>query len=251
MDAAGVRRAVLVPPSWEGNRNDLVLEAATRYPDRFAAMGRITLDDPASRGLLTGWRDQPGMLGLRLNLFNAPGKAWLTDGTADWFWPAAERAGIPLMILATGSLEEVDEIAQRYPSLRMILDHFSLHRAMNEAPFIDHSAIRKLTEMGRKPNVAVKASALPLFSSEAYPYRDLHEPIHRVFDAFGPRRLFWGTDFTRLPCTYLQAVTLFTEELPWLTESDKEWVMGGGICEWLNWPLQGPMNRLLKNASQT
>ena len=32
LDAAGVRRAVLVPPSWEGDRNDLALDAAARHP---------------------------------------------------------------------------------------------------------------------------------------------------------------------------------------------------------------------------
>jgi hypothetical protein len=34
MDLAGVHRAVLVPPSWEGDRNDLALAAAETYPDR-------------------------------------------------------------------------------------------------------------------------------------------------------------------------------------------------------------------------
>ena len=32
MDLAGVGRAVLVPPSWEGDRNDLALDAARTYP---------------------------------------------------------------------------------------------------------------------------------------------------------------------------------------------------------------------------
>ena len=49
MDAAGVARAILVPPSWEGDRNDVVLAAAQRYPDRFAVMGRISLEAPESR----------------------------------------------------------------------------------------------------------------------------------------------------------------------------------------------------------
>ena len=40
MDAAGVARVVIVPPSWEGDRNDLALEAARLHPDRFAVMGR-------------------------------------------------------------------------------------------------------------------------------------------------------------------------------------------------------------------
>src|SRR5579883_3666455 len=44
MDAARVDRAVIVPPSWEGDRNDLALAAAKRHPDRFAVMGRFTID---------------------------------------------------------------------------------------------------------------------------------------------------------------------------------------------------------------
>ena len=34
MTAAGVDRAILVPPSWEGYRNDYALEAAQKYPNR-------------------------------------------------------------------------------------------------------------------------------------------------------------------------------------------------------------------------
>jgi hypothetical protein len=43
MNEAGVDRVVIVPPSWEGERNDYALEAASKYPDRFAVMGRWRL----------------------------------------------------------------------------------------------------------------------------------------------------------------------------------------------------------------
>src|SRR5258705_11110388 len=52
MDLAGVRRMVLVPPSWEGDRNDMALEAARTYPDCFAVMGRPPLQNPPSRPLV-------------------------------------------------------------------------------------------------------------------------------------------------------------------------------------------------------
>jgi hypothetical protein len=35
-----------------------------------------------------------------------------------------------------------------------------------------------------------------------------------------------------------QAITMFTEEILWLTAGDKEWNMGRGICEWLGWKMQ-------------
>ena len=89
MDGAGVERCILVPPTWEDDRNDTSLEAARLYPNRFAVMGRIKLTAPQSRALLATWKNQPHMLGIRL-VFN-PGRtaSWLVDGTADWLWDAA------------------------------------------------------------------------------------------------------------------------------------------------------------------
>src|SRR5581483_7718291 len=95
MDQAGVDRVVVVPPSWGGDRNDYALEAVKRYPTRFAVMGRIALKDPKSAALLPTWRDAPGMLGVRLTFLGAT-TGWLTDGTADWFWPAAQKAAVPV-----------------------------------------------------------------------------------------------------------------------------------------------------------
>ncbi len=75
MDAAGVGRVVIVPPSIEGTRNDLALAAAQAHPDRFAVMGKISEKDPRSPERLAKWRSQPGMLGLRFNFKRTPGDA--------------------------------------------------------------------------------------------------------------------------------------------------------------------------------
>jgi len=74
MDAAGVYRAVLIPPSWDAGRNDLVLEAARLHPDRFAVMGR----PDGKTTSIEKWREQPGMLGLRF-AFLKPGEEILVQ----------------------------------------------------------------------------------------------------------------------------------------------------------------------------
>jgi predicted TIM-barrel fold metal-dependent hydrolase len=158
----------------------------------------------------------------------------LFDDPAGWVWNEAERAGLPVMVSPSGLLPQVDRIAEAHPGLRLVVDHLALVRAKDNAAFDD---LPRLLRLARLPNVAVKASALPAYSSQDYPYYNLHPYVRRVFDAFGPRRMFWGTDLTRLPCTYRQSITLFTEELPWLSPADQEWVMGRGICEWLGWLL--------------
>ena len=82
----------------------------------------------------------------------------------------------------------------------------------------------------------MKATSLPHYTTEAYPHRSVHTHLRKVIDAFGPKRVFWGTDMTKLaPGSYRQVVTMVAEEMPWLADEDKAWLMGRGICEWLGW----------------
>jgi predicted TIM-barrel fold metal-dependent hydrolase len=223
-----------VPPSWEGERNDLALDAARTYPDRFAVMGRLNLQSPESRALLADWKKQPGMLGMRFTFHNQHNRPFLTDGSADWLWPAAEKAGIPLMVLVPSALEHLDRIATAHPGLKLVIDHVGLDRRTGDKMWDD---LPKVCALARHPNVALKLSGMPSLSKERYPFRDLHQHIRTLVDAWGPRRTFWGTDLTRMPCSYYECITLFTEHLPWLRGDDLDWVMGRGVCEWLGWPL--------------
>jgi L-fuconolactonase len=236
MNAAGVQRCVLVPPTWEADRNDTSLEAARLHPNRFAVMGRLKINAPESRALVATWKDQPHMLGIRMVFNRGRSREWLEDGTADWFWAAAERHDVPVMAFAPYDVPKLCAIAESHPQLRMIIDHMGLGTALRGKPL--DPAVDDVIKMARLPNVAVKASALPCYVDEAYPFPTLHPLIRRVVDAFGAQRCFWGTDLSHLPCPYQQAVTLFTEELNFLSATDKEWIMGRSITEWLHWPFE-------------
>ncbi len=235
MNEAGVDAAILVPPSLEGDRNDLALAAAQKYRDRLAVMGRIDLAKPGARAALPAWREQPGMLGLRLTFHRPDTRAQLTDGTADWLWPAAERHDIPVMVHAPDGLPRLADIAQRHPGLTLIVDHMGFGRETMDANASAGAA--RVAALARCRNVFVKVSALPCFSSEPYPFRNLNEPLRRVIDAFGPRRCFWGTDLSRMleHCSYREGVSHFTQELDFLSADDLDWIMGRGLSECLRW----------------
>src|SRR5258705_11752732 len=81
MDVAGVDRAILVPPSFDRDRNDYVIEAVQQHPDRFAIMGRGSLQS-GGRNLLAAWKTQPGMLGVRLTFHRDAARPGIDDGTA-------------------------------------------------------------------------------------------------------------------------------------------------------------------------
>ena len=233
MDAAGVDGAVLHPPSWDPGSNEMAVEAAEKYPDKFCILGWFPLDRPESRALVDTWKQRPGMLGLRWSLTRPGQETWHADGTMDWIWPAAERAGLPVATMAGRFLPLFGQIAERYPHLKLIVDHLGLVRSAKDAAAF--AQLDQLLALAKYPNVAIKATGAPGYSSGPYPFRSVHDGLHRIFDAFGPQRFFWGTDITRMPCSYRQCVTMFTEELPWLTGRDLELVMGQGVRDWLGW----------------
>lgn len=235
MDAGGVDAALLHPPSWDPRANELSVEAAAAHPDRLAVLGFFDPTKPENRGAIDTWRQQPGMLGLRFSFLQPGASTWLTSGVMDWVWAEAERAGLPVGLLVPNHVPVVGEIAAKHPDLRLLIDHMGRRRhSVDDAAFAD---LDLLLALAKHPNVAIKASGAPSYSTAPYPYRNIHIHLERIFDAFGPDRMFWGTDITRMPIPWRQCVTMFTEELPWLKGRDLEKVMGRALCDFIGWKL--------------
>ncbi len=234
MDAAGVDRAVIVPPTWVGENNLTALEAAGRYPSRFAVMGRFDPMMPDAADRLEMWKSQPGMLGVRMTYRIPPYNSWLDDDTLGWFWDACERLAIPVMNLVPAAAPKLARVAEAHPALTLIIDHMARDLDLKgPEAFAD---LDDLLSLAVYPNVSVKVSSVPNFSKEPYPYSDVEPFLRRMYDAFGPRRLMWGSDITRLESTYPECINHFREALPWLSNEDRDWITGRAISEAINWP---------------
>jgi L-fuconolactonase len=221
MDRAGVDRAVAIPPQWDAHGNDLVLDAARQHPDRIVAFPSVSLRDPASPDRLAGWRSRAEFAGLRQVLLAGGRYDPLRDGTADWLWRAADEAGLAVMVWAPGQLDALAGVAARYPGMHLVLDH--LGAGMDVSPDDLGPLVEQVCTLARHPRVAVKASALP----RGLP---VHAAVRRVVEAFGPDRVFWGSDFTRLPGTYAEAVAMVRE----IDGVDTAALLGGAFAAWLD-----------------
>jgi predicted TIM-barrel fold metal-dependent hydrolase len=119
----------------------------------------------------------------------------------------------------------------------LIIDHMgALTREQGPAAFAN---IDLLLALARHPNVFVKTTGAPSNSAEPFPYRDVQPFLRQMYDAFGARRLMWGSDITRLKGTYEECLRLFRDELDFLSAEDKEWILGKSLAEVLKWP-EGP-----------
>lgn len=236
MDDAGVDAAIINPPGWDPGSHDMAAAAVADYPGRFAIVGSILPNDTRGPERVAAWRATPGQLGLRTFFLSAKAQQILKDGGADWIWAAAEAAEVPICMMATPCLDLVGRVAERHPGLRLTIDHLGGLGGFEERK--DHDAMTHmpgLLALAKYPNVAVKVTGAPGYSGENYPFPIIAGYVRQIYDAFGPDRMFWGTDITKMPCTWHQCITMFTEEMPWLSDSDKALIMGEALSAWWGW----------------
>jgi predicted TIM-barrel fold metal-dependent hydrolase len=234
MGEAGVSGAVNCPALWDPEANEYAVEVARADPERFATLGWFDLAVPRSDAFLKDFVSQPGMLGVRFVLVMPDQQKLFADGALEWLWAAADKLALPVGLMVHPSMYgEVARIARQYPQMRLLIDHLGVgpFTKLPDAALI----VESLLALAAEPNVAVKASGVPSMATDDYPFASTHPVLRRTFEAFGPKRMFWGTDYTRMQSSWRECVTMFTEELDWLKGEDLEWVMGRGVREWIGW----------------
>jgi predicted TIM-barrel fold metal-dependent hydrolase len=235
MDEAGVQRATIIPTSWDPKGNETGLEAARAFPNRLAVMGLFNPlkgPDPAA---IENWKKQPGMVGIRFFLGAPPLRKWFEEGGGEWLWPILERTGTPAMIFCGGQMPVLGKIAEKYPKLKICIDSWG--GLPGKKGLEAFEGFDQVLALAKYSNVTIKPVSIPFLSTEPYPYKNIQPLLRKTYDAYGPERMFWGSDLTLLPGPYKDTVRLFTDELTWLNDRDLEFIMGRSISNWLNWPL--------------
>lgn len=231
MDAAGVSGVLLLAPTWEGSRNDYVLEAAASNPSRYGALLRYDVTSPAEAEKLAHWREVTGMRGIRMSLNRGDVAGTVRRATESGFFREAERHGVPLSIYAPGRYDLYAQLANDFPAMKITIDHAAIETA--DVPL--GQAIRGLQALAAHPRIAVKASALPCFITEPYPFPSLTDAVYQLVEWFGPERVFWGSDLSRLPVPYGELVDTWVNGLPALSAREHRLVLGQALAEWTEW----------------
>jgi len=225
LDEHKIDRAVLVQPVYPGEDNSYVADAARRQPERFAAVCVVDPRRPDAAERLRYWVRERGCCGLRLRPRVADEAAAFAAPATHPLWQMAEELGIAVNVLAGPEhLPAVAQMAERFPAVPILIDHFA-HPRLSEPPA---DLAEPLLGLARFPGVYVKLSGYYYFSREPFPYHDCWDLARAVYDAFGPRRLVWGSDFPHvlLKTGYGRNLRLVDEVFAWLTDDDRRLIIG-------------------------
>jgi L-fuconolactonase len=212
MKSNGVTRVTAIQTStfyrWD---NRFLADSAREHRDFMIGVCTLNPDDSGSPAFLEKYVRESNVRGMR----SIPAKSGrLDDPGVDALWATAERLGIVINVLVNrDKTGEVEALARRHPSLRVVIDHCLNLKAGDQV----EPTLKDLERLARLPKAHTKLTFIPTGSTEAYPCRDMHEPCRRIIAAFGPERCVWGSNF---PCelwnpkvTYAQHLAIFTREL--------------------------------------
>ena len=226
MGLSGVDVAVAVQPQPYGWDNSYLSDCLRDQPDRLIG---IALIDPRSREapmeLLELCKDGR-FQGFRLNLERDDDGSWLGDGTVDALWHrAADRGLVVCMQIHPRHARSLRDLASRFPHARFVVDHLGKPDVGEAHPYPSYQPILDLAD---HEGAHIKLSGLFHASRRDFPYADVTPFIKLAWEAFGSRRMLWGTDFPNVlsRCGYPAALDHVRDELPFLSDDDKEWILG-------------------------
>ena len=242
MDAVGVDGAILVSP-FTMYRYDAsyAVDVYNAHPGRFALIKPVDPSDPAVADTIADWAKTKGAVAIRIMMTRGVSEDPADPGIGRVL-AAAAKHGLPVNLLCWGRLAQAGEMARRHPDTQLVIDHLGLQQPFElprfEKPFEELPNVLKLAA---HDNVVIKISGACTLSREDFPYKDIWDPLGRIFDAYGMHRCLWGTDWTRAVelLTYREGVEAFrvTDRL---SVSDREMLMGGSLSKTYKWSPSKP-----------
>lgn len=225
---SGVERIVLVQMSYYGTDNSYMLDAMRQYPGTFGGIAVIDEDAADVEGEMDRLREQ-GVRGFRIQPRvggPVPGpQDWLSKpGYARMFTHAAETRQSMCCLINPDGLPALDVMCEAHPETPVVIDHLCRIGIDGE---IREAELAALCAMARHEQVKVKVSAFYALGKKRPPHDDLLPVIERVYDAFGARRLMWGSDcpFQVQNETYEDGLAPVRDALAVISAVDREWLL--------------------------
>jgi L-fuconolactonase len=241
MDVHGVDQAAVVCAAIENNPDNVeyVSFARARYPGRIKVIADLdctwheTYHRAGSADRLRALDDRYELVGF--THYVAPeNDGWLASDAAEELFTAAEERGL-LVSLAAGPAWQADlrALARRHPGVPILCHHLGGVSASG-----DPASLRQLVESVSCPNIYVKVSGFHYASSRGWdhPWPDAVQLFRRIFEAFGPDRLCWASDFpaSTRHCTYRQSLEVVRTHCGFLAADDRTRILGGTLQRLLN-----------------
>ncbi len=225
MKANGVSKTVIIQVIHYKYDNSYLADVLKRFPKTFQGVCRVDPLDPAAPDHLSRLTEQ-GFRGVRLSPAGNASGDWFRGHLMPPLWQRCSQLKVPMTVLAPITrMPDVSALLEKLPDLTVVIDH------MADCPIDQPDELEKLIALKRYPHLFVKISHTWSISKQPYPWLDAQQYVKRLYDAYGPQRLMWATDWPIVEghSTYARALSVVRDDMKFLNAEDKQWILSKTI----------------------
>jgi predicted TIM-barrel fold metal-dependent hydrolase len=219
METLGVTEAVLVATPIHGPGSPYTVECVENAPGTFYGVVLVDHESATVDADVCDLLDHEGIVGVRIT-----GRE-LESTVTDAFWERMNDLGAQVhLLLSPERLDRVHGVIEQYPDITFLFDHLALFPSVDEyRP--DEPPYGRIERIASCSNAAIKVTYTP--SERRYLFLDVHDHVRALYEAFGPDRLVWGSDYIY----HFKRVTPwqtseFVDELEFLSDADRRKLFG-------------------------
>jgi len=224
IDQAGIAKSALVQASTcYGHDNSYIADAVAAYPNRFTGVFSVDVLAPDAPEKIRHWVGR-NLTGLRLFTAGStmPNQAdWVDDRRSFPAWECASELRIPVcMQMTVKALPQLVRMLERFPKVRVILDHLAKPTLSDGPPYIGASDVFKLADF---ENLYLKLT--PRTVAEAQNGKATHASFFPLLvSKFGPSRIAWGSNYPASEGTLPKLLEVSQTALSVLSPEDRDWI---------------------------
>jgi predicted TIM-barrel fold metal-dependent hydrolase len=222
--AAGVDKSVLVQASSAyAFDNSYVADSVAAHPERFTGVFSIDVVAPDAVAKMRHWMGK-GLTGMRIftsGSTHAEQETFFADRAALPVWQYASDQGLSVcMQMRVKGLPLLETVVQRFPKVRIVLDHFARAEAADGPPF---AAAAPLWALAKYPNVYLKLTHRPI--QQSLQGRSTPEAfLGKAIAEFGAGRVCWGSNFPAAKSPLPELIQMARKALSFLPQGDQDWI---------------------------
>jgi predicted TIM-barrel fold metal-dependent hydrolase len=184
--------------------NSYLLDVSLQHPDRILPVVILAPVDPATPATLQRFARESRLTAVRFSGSpNAKGEVPFLSDAAHDTWAAANELGIGVVLMVLGSnipasLGKVGEFADRYPNVKVIMDHIAFPRP--ELLPQSFGLTPEHIAMAQHRNIYYKFTSFLISEMEAgaqaasKPMVEIKPFLHHMVETFGADHMVWGSD---------------------------------------------------------
>jgi len=227
---AGVDSTVLVQAAPSIAETQFLLELAAEHSFVAGVVGWVNFESPVAPASIETLAADSNLVGLRPMIQDIPDVAWmLKPELAPAIEAMIDHDLVFDALVLPQHLPVLGDFAGLYPELRLVVDH----RAKPPLRSGDLSEWRhEMSIIASSTNAVCKLSGLVTEAGSANPAM-LAPCVDHLLQAFGPRRLMWGSDWPvcELVCSYEEWYQASEMLLIRLAEADRAQIYSGTARE--------------------